>query len=290
MRSSHSVPTPKGGGLGIFIAFLLSAVFVGLSANFWVPITILSIVSFWGDRKNLSPKTRLITQTSLSAFIVIQGGSLPQYPLMYFLTLIWWVVFIVGTANFYNFMDGINGIAGITGVIGFGLLGAYIYLNLFYPKIYLVTFCISLSCLGFLSLNLPRAKVFMGDIGSVFLGSVFAGFIFLTTKSFLDFVCMTSFLFPFYADELMTMSVRLKDKENLFRPHRKHFYQFLANEMGIDHWKISVGYGIVQLIIGLSILFTRHLGIIIVIFLVMLYFSGAIWVNLIVRTRIARLY
>lgn len=56
-------------------------------------------------------------------------------------------------------------------------------------------------------------------------------------------MCLAGFLFPFYADELTTLVVRIKDGDKLTRPHRRHVYQLLANEMGVDHWKVSVGYG-----------------------------------------------
>ena len=62
---------------------------------------------------------------------------------------------------------------------------------------------------------------------------------------------MATFLLPFYVDELTTMAMRLKRKENLLKAHRSHFYQFLANEKSIPHWQISVAYGITQLTIGL---------------------------------------
>ena len=82
--------------------------------------------------------------------------------------------------------------------------------------------------------------VFMGDIGSILLGSVFVGLIWLAAEGVLDFVCMP--VFPFYVDELTTVFIRLKGGENLTKPHRRHYYQLLANEKGIAHWKVSVGY------------------------------------------------
>jgi UDP-N-acetylmuramyl pentapeptide phosphotransferase/UDP-N-acetylglucosamine-1-phosphate transferase len=88
-------------------------------------------------------------------------------------------VFIVGTANYYNFMDGINGIAGITGLLGFALLAAYVNLIEGSVAVTGVAVCLSLAWLGFLPLNMPKARVFMGDIGSILLGSAFAGLIWL---------------------------------------------------------------------------------------------------------------
>jgi hypothetical protein len=97
----------------------------------------------------------------------------------------------------------------------------------------------------------------MGDIGGILLGAAFAGLIWLAAESVLDFVCMASFLFPFYVDELTTVIIRLKDGENLTKPHRRYYYQLLANEKGIAHWKVSVGYGVFQVAVGISVLMVR---------------------------------
>ncbi|MBW1792430.1 MAG: UDP-N-acetylmuramyl pentapeptide phosphotransferase, partial [Deltaproteobacteria bacterium] len=96
--------------------------------------------------------------------------------------------------------------------------------------------CILLACLGFLPFNMPTAKVFMGDVGSILLGFVFAGMVVYLSKNFMDFICLVAFLFPFYVDELTTMFVRVRDGEKLSKPHRRHLYQLLANEYQIPHW------------------------------------------------------
>ena len=70
-------------------------------------------------------------------------------------------------------------------------------------------------------------------------------------ENLLDFICLVSFLFPFYVDEFNTMIVRIRSGDNLLRAHRKHVYQLLANEKGIVHWKVSVGYGLFQTVVGL---------------------------------------
>jgi Fuc2NAc and GlcNAc transferase len=122
----------------------------------------------------------------------------------------------------------------------------------------------ALACLGFLPFNLPRARVFMGDVGSILLGAVFAGLVFLASHTLLDFLCMASFLFPFYVDELTTMIFRLRAGENLTQPHRRHIYQLLANERQIPHWRISAGYGFFQLLVGVSVLFAKTFGVAVV--------------------------
>lgn len=271
-RSSHYIPTPRGGGIGILAAFLLSAIVADISITFWLPISVLSILAFWGDRVDLSPKLRLYAQLLLMGILVVGAGHLPSNPLWFLPWVLFWTLFIVGTANFYNFMDGINGIAGITGIVGFGLLAVYIFINDGQNLLFTIAICISLSCLGFLPLNMTKAKVFMGDVGSILLGSVFASLVFLASKTFLDFVCLASFLFPFYADELTTMLFRLRDGESLTHPHRRHIYQLFANEKGIPHWKISAGFGLLQLVLGASVILVKPYGVLAVLVFIIICF------------------
>jgi len=271
-RSSHCTPTPKGGGIGIFAAFLLASIHSGLSAAIWLPLSILFILALVGDWIDLSPYLRLFAQCFLTIFIILMKGKVPSYPPYHLILLLLWTVYIVGTANFYNFMDGINGMAGITGVIGFALLAGYIGMDNEHKVLGPIAISISFACLGFLPFNIPKAKIFMSDIGSILLGGVFGCLVYLASATFLDFVCMASFLFPFYADELTTMFVRLKDGEKLTQPHRRHIYQLLANEKGIPHWRISLGYGFLQLVVGLSVLFIKPYGTIAVLLTLGFYF------------------
>jgi Fuc2NAc and GlcNAc transferase len=285
-RSSHAVPTPKGGGVGVLAAFILASLFVKMPLTFWLPATLLALFSFFGDKFELSPKFRLPIQF-ITALFFIQLSAFSLQPSAF--SLFFLVVFIVGTANFYNFMDGINGIAAVTGVVGFGLLALFAWLSGSAPSFVILAICISLSCLGFLPFNMPKARVFMGDVGSILLGFVFAGMVIWLSKNLLDFICLSAFLFPFYADELTTMIVRLKDGENLIHPHRKHLYQILANEGRIPHWKVSGGYGLLQLLIGISVLLVRPFGSTMILSLLMVYFAGFVLLTIRLRSRTAHL-
>ena len=271
-RSSHSHPIPRGGGVGIFAAFLLSAVYSGIPPTIWIPMSALTIWALLGDFVDFSPKLRLVGQLFLGSIIIASCQS-PPYSDWYWLSLGFWTIYLVGTANYYNFMDGINGIAGIGGILGFALLAAYIYLNYGPSSPGIVAISISLACLGFLPLNMPKARVFMGDIGSIHLGSAFGCLVYLSSETFLDFVCMTAFLFPFYADELTTMVVRWRDGEKLSQAHRRHLYQLLANEQGIPHWQVTFGYASLQVIVGLIILLLKGRGIITIMAILLLFFS-----------------
>ena len=259
-RSSHSGSIPKGGGIGILVTFILVSVLLGFLNYFWMPAIFISLASFLGDRVDLSVTLRLLIQIACSIFVLVYFFVMTGFN-HYFL-FPFMVLFIAGTSNIYNFMDGINGIAGLTSVIAFGLLGFYAHSIGADERYTVLSVSIALSSLAFLYFNIPVARVFMGDVGSVLLGFVFAMVVIFVARDMTDFICMSGFLFLFYLDELTTMAVRLKNGESLTKAHRKHFYQLLANEMGKTQWKISFGYGFFQLMIGLAVIFLRSYGIV----------------------------
>jgi len=128
-RSSHSRPTPKGGGIGLAAAFMVTAVCLQLPLAFWLPLGLLAGLSLCGDKVEISPKLRLLGQFVLMGILVIGTGEGIFQDMPRILIALFWIVFIVGTANFFNFMDGINGIAAISGAVGFGLLAFAAYKN-----------------------------------------------------------------------------------------------------------------------------------------------------------------
>lgn len=284
-RSSHNGIVPRGGGIGILMAFVFCSVFIGLYKFFWVPAVLLSLVSFAGDRLEIKPEIRLIIHF-FCGFVFLMGlFYFTNVHLTKYLLVLPIAVYITGTSNFYNFMDGINGIAGITGVVGFLLLAAYGYGSGVDSKYIVLAISMTCACAGFLPFNIPKAKVFMGDVGSVLLGFVFACMVIVISKDFSVFICTAAFLFPFYADELTTMVVRIQAGDNLMHPHRKHIYQLLANEYGIAHWKVAVGYGISQLFVGISVIIIKPYGIVALISVLVLYFYVCIKFSIYVRTK-----
>jgi Fuc2NAc and GlcNAc transferase len=285
-RSSHRIVTPRGGGIGILAAFVIVSMALNILKSFWIPAAMLSLLSFWGDEFDISPIFRLFIQFMASIILLLGIFKYKEIQITGYFLIIPLTVFIAGTSNFYNFMDGIDGIAGITGVVGFGLLAYFAFLSEADPHIVSLNICISLSCLGFLTYNIPKAKVFMGDVGSVLLGFIFAGMVVWLSKDLLDFVVLITFLFPFYADEFTTIMVRLRDGENLIRPHRRHLYQLLANELKIAHWKVSVGYGCFQLLIGTSIIIIKNVNIMTILSMLTVYFCGFTGLSLILRKRL----
>jgi UDP-N-acetylmuramyl pentapeptide phosphotransferase/UDP-N-acetylglucosamine-1-phosphate transferase len=132
---------------------------------------------------------------------------------------------------------------------------------------------------------MPKAKVFMGDVGSILLGFVFGVFVYNITTTPLDFLIFASLLFPFYIDELSTMTIRMKNGERLTVAHRKHLYQILVNENNMAHWQVSLLYGVVQCGIGLSIFTLKEKGIIAVLFFLLLASMSFVALSLVVRRR-----
>ena len=287
-RSSHSKVIPKGGGIGILTAFILVSLFLSIPVSLWLPSLVVALVSLWGgDKHRLSVKERLVIQFGCSIVFVVFFLYSRQAALSTYILCVPISVFIVGTLNFYNFMDGIDGIAGITGVVGFLLLWRYSRI-LGAEDVYgILCLALAFSCLGFLCFNLPKAKVFLGDIGSVMLGFVFACLVINLSENMIDFIVMAGFLSPFYFDEFSTMIVRIKNGDSLVIAHRKHIYQLLANEGGISHWKVSLAYGFLQAIIGLSIIMIKPMGVYFILLSYLAYSLIFAWVSIIIRKRVA---
>jgi len=258
-RSSHSTPTPRGGGIGIWLTFIVIGIFVLKNVLVTTIAGIVGLLGLLEDRFTISSKQRLTAQLllSLAAITIVKGlpSSIGGTALFLF-----WIIFITGTANYYNFMDGINGIAGLTGVICFGLLAIFSSFISRTPDTALISIALASACLGFLPLNFPHAKVFMGDVGSIFLGFVFATFVVQLSTTVNNFLCLIMFLCTFYADATVTIFYRWRKGEKLLKAHRKHVYQYLSNELRLPHWKVTVLFGIIQITFGTLALVSYEKG------------------------------
>lgn len=254
-RSSHSRPIPRGGGIGILAAFVGLGLWLKIPFGFLFAGAFVSLLSFFDDRFDLSARVRFIGQFLAATVALHALGSL-DHALWIFPFA---AIFVVGSANFYNFMDGINGIAGVTGVVGFGLLAGFAAMQ-GDTAIMMLAASIAAACLGFLPFNLPNARVFMGDVGSVLLGFVFALLVIRLAADVGEFLALACCLFPFYADGVTTLFVRWRDGEKLSQAHRRHLYQLLANQMQRLHWQVTLLYGVIQLLIGGVMLAAAHSG------------------------------
>lgn len=260
-RSSHSTPTPRSGGIGIWLAFIFVGIFFANNQIFAILAGIMGLLGLLDDRFNFSQKRRLFLQLSFSTAVV---GLFLGFPssLITATLFLFWIIFITGTTNFYNFMDGIDGIAGLTGFVGFGFMAGFSFFLTNKADVALMSIVLAVGCLGFLPFNFPKAKVFMGDVGSIFLGFVFASFVVKLSTNLSIFLCITMFLSMFYADALVTIFYRWRRGENLIKAHRSHLYQYMSNELRLPHWKVSLTYALVQLVFGLIALLAYEEGII----------------------------
>lgn len=248
-RSSHSIPTPRGAGIVVaFLWYLLlcymyfiekiinTSLFYSLLGGFFI-----SLIGIVDDIWNISPKVRLFVQIFVAAWSLYFLGGLKVVDLgFYSIESIWILtplafVMVIWFINIFNFLDGIDGYLGTEGIIIFSFVG------LFYSD------SLSLSMvailMGFLIHNWPKAKVFMGDVGSTLLGftvAVYALYYQNTGRSSIIIWIMLSSLFWF--DATLTLFRRLRNNEKIMVAHKKHAYQRIV-QAGFSHQK-TVLYGI----------------------------------------------
>lgn len=279
-RSSHCTPTPSGGGVGLLLTFILVSVFLaGAQLNLWLSATFLALVSLFDDRLELSPSLRLLFQFGAAAAVVL-SSAYQDFSILNLTLIPFWLLFIVSSANFYNFMDGINGIAGITGLVGFAFTATFALMAGEEKNWFFLSLAMSAACAGFLPFNLPKARVFMGDVGSILLGFVFAEITFSLSRDLGSFLCLLVFIMPFYADALSTLFVRWRDGEKLSQAHRRHLYQILANEHAFPHWLVSCWYCLMQMVVGIAMLWAWTISLwyqFLVLFLFCILFSWLTW-------------
>jgi UDP-N-acetylmuramyl pentapeptide phosphotransferase/UDP-N-acetylglucosamine-1-phosphate transferase len=248
-RSSHVAPTPRGGGIAVVGVLLLSflAVFAGDAAEWGVLAiagiaAVLALVSWRDDLAGLSPALRLAVQTIAVAggLAVLPGagavfqGLLPPWLDLLASGVIWlWFV------NLYNFMDGIDGITGVeTACVGAGVaLTAFLFPGAGVAGATLFGAAIAGAALGFLLWNWHKAKIFLGDVGSVPLGYL-VGWLLLSLAATTFWA--TALILPLYylADATWTLLRRLSRGEKVWEAHREHAYQ-RAVQRGLSHASVA---------------------------------------------------
>jgi UDP-N-acetylmuramyl pentapeptide phosphotransferase/UDP-N-acetylglucosamine-1-phosphate transferase len=269
-RSSHSEPTPSGGGLVIITVAIGALLLLGLfGILIWSgPLLayiagagIVGTISFLDDIRNLSYRSRILIQSIAAILIIVSGIYLSSLslPVVGNINVSWLgipltFVFIIGLTNAYNFMDGIDGLAGLQAVIAsFFLLFLAWLVN---AELLSVTgLLIGASTLGFLVHNWSPAKIFMGDIGSTFLGFSFAVLILMLNDQDTQFFFLGVLaLWPFIFDTTYTFLRRLMRGENVFEAHRSHLYQKLVDQ-GYSQSSTTLFYGLlsfVGILLGLA--------------------------------------
>jgi len=256
IRSSHEAPTPRGGGVGItLIVTLMVTLFLPLYFILVVIALCLAAFALVDDIRSLPVKWRLVVEIlAASAVIVLYQKDLfineiHNHIGLQILLACLLLLYMVAGLNFFNFMDGINGIAGFAAIISFLFIG---FFNLHFKgseDLYLLTLSVCAATAGFLMLNFPKARVFMGDIGSIFLGFLFVVMVIISARNIKDFVFLVLFQSVFYIDCVFTIVLRRIKGENIFSAHKFHLYQELVHRKGWSHTKVALIYSSIQLLI-----------------------------------------
>jgi Fuc2NAc and GlcNAc transferase len=245
-RSSHSVPTPRGGGLGVVLAFLIAlAVAMRASLGLVEVIALLATlvvaaIGWVDDHGGASVRVRLAIHLLAAALLLPLVRSIPLLSLPMWAGPAWWIFWTVAAINVVNFMDGIDGIIGLQMLV----FGSYVAL-IGAPggTARMAGLALAGASLGFLFWNWSPARIFMGDVGSGALGviSVVLGGLAIRDGG-RDVVSVFAPLVPLFLDATLTLIGRQRRGERLSDAHRTHLYQRLANG-GIGHARVSVGFG-----------------------------------------------
>jgi Fuc2NAc and GlcNAc transferase len=260
-RSSHQSAVPRGGGLAI--ALVASLALAGLAAiddvswnlalALLLPGALVAAIGWLDDLRGLRAAVRLAAHlVAASAALALVGGWGPAW--LPAGSAGWWLLqaaTVVGMAwsiNLYNFMDGIDGIAGAEalhlGGSGFLLLSG----ALADPGIASVALVLAACATGFLAWNWPPAKIFMGDVGSGYLGFAFAAL--AVASAHADPVMIFAWLIlggSFFMDALVTLVRRMMRGERVHEAHRMHAYQWLARRFG-SHAQVTLLYAAVNVL------------------------------------------
>ncbi|HTJ49995.1 MAG TPA: glycosyltransferase family 4 protein [Cyclobacteriaceae bacterium] len=246
-RSSHSIPTIRGGGIVFLFAILLWFVMNNFTYPWFVlGAFLIAVVSFMDDLGEQPAKLRLTIQ--LLAFLLMGWeAGLNDQPI--WISMIMLIVG-VGTINAFNFMDGINGITGIYSLVN---MFTFLIINRSLVNFTNENLLISstLGVLVFLFYNFrKKARCFAGDIGSVTIAFIQLFLLIQLIQSTGNYGWI--FLFLIYGtDSVITIVYRLTRRENIFKAHRSHLYQYFSNELGVSHLTVSLIYGALQLVINI---------------------------------------
>lgn len=258
-RSSHSQPTPRGGGLAIVVSFLGLGLLLAWQLGF-TPLTTalvgaaswVAILGFADDHGHIPAGWRLLGHLAAALWVVYWLG-LPEF-LVFGYALGYWlyvpvILYLMWLLNLFNFMDGIDGIASVE-VLSVSLGAALFYFlsPMAMPVSGWLLLLLAAATLGFLLWNLPPAKIFMGDVGSSTLGVILAIFsLEAALHSPIWFWAWQILLAVFISDASFTLLRRLVRGEKIYQAHRSHAYQRAARALG-SHGRVSLGVGLINVL------------------------------------------
>ena len=261
-RSSHTYPTPTLGGVGMIAGMWaglgIAAAMGDTPIGSWRPLACTSIILLFcmDGLRPMTPVEKLVLQVIAGILLVLSGAilnqiTLPGIAVMHLgtwavpFTILWYV----SLQNLYDFMDGIDGLAGLEGLLIAAFTGAVALKDA--PGLASVAVVLAGGITGFLVLNKPPGKIFMGDVGGQFLGLVFALLAVLGEEAGIPFGLIVLFLGTFLFDSVYTLLRRAFRRENVTKAHRFHLYQRLVR-LGWSHASVDGVYATVTILLGLS--------------------------------------
>ena len=254
-RSSHVLPTPRGGGLAIVVTVLLAIGMMyargnvppDLAAVLLIGGPLVALIGFIDDLRSVSVSARLAVQFAAFGWCVYRLGPLPPIHLAFAVVnlgvggSITAVVFLVWFLNIYNFMDGIDGIASVEAISVMTFATLLIVWQRGEPSIVFALPVVAAAAAGFLIWNWPPARIFMGDAGSGFLGFVVGSIAWATiVHGRLSIWVWLILLGAFVVDATVTLLRRWIRGANIAEAHRSHAYQRLSRRYQ-SHLKVTLG-------------------------------------------------
>ena len=248
-RSSHTQITLRGGGIIFYFGALLFFIVSGFQYPYFIlGLTLMALISFLDDMLTLPNKVRILIHL-ISVLLMFWQVGLFSYA--WFVPIIA-LILIIGAINAYNFMDGINGITACYSLAILILLALvnqsvnFIQPDLIYYSI------IAVSVFAFFNFR-QKAKCFAGDVGSVSIAFIIA-FLLIQLIIKTGNIVYILFLAIYGLDAIWTIVRRLSKRENIFKAHRSHLYQYLVNEHKVNKLLVSTIYGGTQVLIGLIVI------------------------------------
>jgi Fuc2NAc and GlcNAc transferase len=254
IRSSHTFPTPRGGGVGFVIAFISSLVLLTVVGKLEVSSFIalagsglaVAIIGFMDDHIDLPARWRLIGHFASAGFALFWFGGLPPIYIDGNIIELGWVgwavglLYLVWMLNLYNFMDGIDGLASIQAIsVCLGMCSIFLFIGT--EQLIAAPIFLAVTVAGFLLLNFPPAKIFMGDVGSGFLGLILGALSIYTAWFESDLIyCWLILSAVFIVDATFSLIRRVLCGKKFYEAHRSHAYQHAAERYGHKVVSLSV--------------------------------------------------
>jgi UDP-N-acetylmuramyl pentapeptide phosphotransferase/UDP-N-acetylglucosamine-1-phosphate transferase len=267
-RSAHALPTARGGGAAIVItmtagataaAFRWPSMAVPIMLGALAPALVIGFVGVIDDMQPLKASLRLFIHIGVALAITwflgpIRSLGIPGLPALELGAAAWpvTVLWVVGLTNAYNFMDGIDGMAGLGAVVA-GLSIVAIAMALWLPPIIVLGAFLAAAAGGFLVFNWQPARIFMGDVGSAFLGTFFAAMPLLFPVNLRSDVILpvAMCLWPYIYDPFLSVFRRALSGHNPLEPHREFLFHRLVRS-GVPHARVSLLYGGLAALGGLA--------------------------------------